>query len=73
MNLIPIAIGATVVAVVPPLRQRVVPVATATAGAVASTGSTAVLSAIGVVAAAAEGAVAIGRAAVQGPTDSTEG
>lgn len=72
MNLIPIAIGATVVAVVPPLRQRVVPVAAATVGAVASTGSTAVVSAVGVAVAAAEGAVAIGRAAVQGPSDPDE-
>lgn len=55
MNPIPIALTAAVVAVVPPLRRRVAPVAAASATAVVAVAVTAV-----------EGAIGVGRAVLDG-------
>ncbi len=69
MNLLPIAAGAAVVAVVPPLRKRVLPIAVATTGAVVGTGQAVVTGAASVAFTAVEGVVGVGRAVLHGPGD----
>lgn len=63
MNLLPIAAVAAVVAVVPPLRQRVLPIASAGAGAALGTG----VAVVGVGVTVAEGVADVVRAAWNGP------
>lgn len=69
MNPVPVAIAAVVVVAVPPLRRRVVPVASAAAGLVGGVALSTVGSAISIAEAAAEGTVHIARAVVVGPDD----
>lgn len=63
MSLLPIAAVAAVVAVVPPLRQRVLPIASAGTGAALGTG----VAVVGVGVTVAEGVADVVRAAWNGP------
>lgn len=67
MNVIPVAIGAGVIAVVPPLRRRVVPVVTATVTGTGSTAIAAVAGAVAVTTAAFDGVREVGGALIHGP------
>ena len=69
MNLIPVAVTAAVVAAVPPLRRRVLPVAGAVANAGVRTAATALVGGAAVVSTAFHGAGEVVGAAVHTPGD----
>ncbi len=67
MNPVPFVVSAAVIAVVPPLRRRVAPVAGAVAVGAAKTAATVLVAGAAVGTSTIDAAVGVGRAALRGP------
>lgn len=69
MNPLPFVAAAAAIAVIPPLRRRVVPVVGATAGATARVATTMAVSVVDIAGSAVDGISGVASAALHGPAD----